>query len=561
MGTCVRGKSKIENVLAICNRFARALTVRRRLIYYLNPFIHIFQEHATVKQHRLFLYLIVAVSGAAVLSIEILGTRILGPYYGVSLFLWSALITVTLAALSTGYLVGGRWADRTGSFTRLCGLVSLAGMWIVAIPWIQHPVITLVEAWDLRGATLASATMLFFLPLAILGAVTPYAVRLSTTTVDMVGRTTGRLFAVSTMASVLSALVTGFFLIPNLGVFMLTTAVGALLILTGASGLLVARERGKIPVATAALFLAGMAAVWASPTETPDPAHGLLAVRQSPYAELRVFQNQEGRFLLIDHGIHTRVDTETGASTLAYTAVMEIPEKYFPAPGRMLLVGLGGGSLVRRYRTDGWEVDAVEIDPGVIATAREYFRLDDYGATVIEMDGRRYLSTSDVKYDVILIDAFGSSSIPFHLITTEAFSVAKAALTPDGILAMNLICIGWDDPLVNHVAATLRGSFRDVLALPMAEPPDQLGNLIMLAGDGELEGIHEPESNSELDPGWRYSPGYAARHAWDNRFRPTTDGFPPYTDDLNPVDIRSEEIRLASRKELRNYFRKLNLNW
>ena len=75
--------------------------------------------------------------------------------------------------------------------------------------------------------------------------------------------------------------------------------------------------------------------------------------------------------------------------------VMEIPEKYFPRPGKMLMIGLGGGALVRRYTTDGWEVEAVEIDPEVIGTAREYFHLDDYGATVVAMDGRRYLSTTE----------------------------------------------------------------------------------------------------------------------------------------------------------------------
>lgn len=512
-------------------------------------------------KNRLMLYTIVAVSGASVLAMEILGTRILGPYYGVSLFLWSALITVTLAALSAGYLLGGRWADRTTSFRRLCLIVSAAGLWVAAMPWFQRPVIGLTEQWGLRAATLGSAALLFFIPLAMLGAVTPYAVRLATTAVDTVGRTAGRLFAVSTLASVVSALLTGFFLIPNLGVFMLTTSVGVLLICTGAAGLLADRSAGTGPAGALLLLALGATAVWASPAESPDPARGLLAVRESPYAEIRVFQNADGRQLLIDHGIHTRVDTETWASTLPYTAVMEIPEKYFSTPGSMLLIGLGGGALVRRYETDGWEVDAVEIDPGVIATAREFFRLDDYGANIIEMDGRRYLSSTVKRYDVVLIDAFGSSAIPFHLITTEAFALVKRVLKPGGVLAMNLICIGWDDPLVARVAATLGESFREVLALPMAEPPDRLGNLIVIAGDGDMEGIDEPESNSELDPDWRYSPGYAILHAWDNRFRPPTEGILPYTDDLNSVDIRSEEIKAATRKAIRDYFRKLNLDW
>jgi hypothetical protein len=184
----------------------------------------------------LFLYVIVAVSGASVLALEILGTRILGPEYGVSLFLWSALITVTLAALSAGYLAGGAMADRSPSHRRLSGLLAGSGIWIAAIPWMRPAVIGLTSGWDLRPAILGSSVALFFVPLAILGAVTPYAIRLTLTDVERAGRTSGRLFALSTLASVASALLTGFWLIPNLGVVLLTTLLGTLLLLSRGPG-------------------------------------------------------------------------------------------------------------------------------------------------------------------------------------------------------------------------------------------------------------------------------------------------------------------------------------
>ncbi len=81
-----------------------------------------------------YLYVLVFVAGASVLAVEILGTRILGPFYGVSLFLWSALITVTLAALSVGYILGGRWADKGPKITRLCYVVAGAGLWLLFVP-------------------------------------------------------------------------------------------------------------------------------------------------------------------------------------------------------------------------------------------------------------------------------------------------------------------------------------------------------------------------------------------------------------------------------------------
>jgi spermidine synthase len=508
-----------------------------------------------------FLYVIVAVAGASVLSLEILGTRILGPEYGVNLFLWSALITVTLAALSVGYLAGGAMADRSPSFRRLSGLLASSGVWIAAIPWMRPAVLALVSGWELRAAILGSSIILFFVPLAILGAVTPYAIRLTLTDVSQAGRTSGRLFALSTVASVASALLTGFWLIPNLGVFLLTTLLGTVLLITAAAGYLLRPVSGAGVLAAAFLLAAGIGAAAASPSERADPANGLLAVRQSPYGEIRVYDNADGRHFLIDGGIHSRVDTSTWQSTLFYSSLMELPMRYFPRPGRMLLIGLGGGSLVRSYTAAGWDVDAVEIDADVVSTAREYFDLDGAGGTIHEMDGRRFLATCAVKYDVLLLDAYGSSAIPFHLVTAEAFRLVRSVLSDGGMLAVNVISLGWKDPLASDIAATMRDAFRDVIALPMAEPPDRVGNLILLAGDRDLEALPEPEGNFDRDPNWRYGPGYAITHGWENRFRPDAAGASVITDDLNPIDAISQATMLVARRELREYYEQLNVPW
>ena len=113
------------------------------------------------------LYLIVSVSGAAILSVELLGTRVLGPFYGVSLFLWSALISVTLAALSAGYAIGGAWADRSASYSSLGTMLGSAGIWLLAVPWMRGFVLRLTEPMGLRVAVLVAATILFFPPLGI----------------------------------------------------------------------------------------------------------------------------------------------------------------------------------------------------------------------------------------------------------------------------------------------------------------------------------------------------------------------------------------------------------
>src|SRR5436190_16796373 len=124
------------------------------------------------------LFLVVSLSGASVLVLEILGTRILGPFYGVSLYLWSALISVTLAALSVGYWVGGRLADRRPEAGFLGRLVLFAGLWTAAIPWLRQPLLAATESWGLRVAVLVTALVLFGPPLTLLGMVSPFAIRL-----------------------------------------------------------------------------------------------------------------------------------------------------------------------------------------------------------------------------------------------------------------------------------------------------------------------------------------------------------------------------------------------
>ncbi len=507
-----------------------------------------------------YLYLVVFVGGAAVLALEILGTRILGPFYGVDIFLWSALIIVTLTALSLGYAVGGHWADKAPTVQRLCLSLTISGLWTIGIPWLKHPVLSLTEPLGLRGAVLVAAFILFFPPLVLLGMITPFVIKLRTVSLQEVGKITGNFFAVSTIASVFSAILTGFYLIPNFGVSHLTILVGVMLLVVAVLGFwLDKKSRSSIALG----IVAGLAVVgsWIGTTERPDPASGLLEVVQSPYGELRVVQNENGRHLLIDGAIHTLADTSDWISYLHYAAVMDLPKNFFKTPGSALLIGLGGGSLVKQYARDSWSVDAVEIDPDVIRIARQYFDLKPGEGNVIQMDGRSFLASAGRVYDVILFDAYGSSSIPFHLATVEAFRLMAARLSPDGILAVNAEALGWDDPTIRVLAATLRREFREVLALPMEEPPDRFGNIVLLASNRALVPLREPEGNEYFDPDWRFGPGYQKVHAWDNRFTPDISHVDPLTDDLNPIDILTGKAHLIARQELHSYFKAGGTSW
>jgi len=505
-----------------------------------------------------YVYVAVTVGGASVLALEILGTRILGPFYGVSLFLWSALITITLAALSLGYAIGGRWADKGPTHVRLSILLLAAGVLVLLIPLLRRPVLMVAEPLSLRFAVLLAATILFFPSLMFLGMVSPYAVRLKASRIEVVGQTAGNLYAISTIASVVSALLTGFFLIPTVGVFRLTLCIGLLLIGTAIIGL-TARRRTVLQLFLALVTIGAiLAAGTLMPAPSNSPESGVLSVRHSPYSEVRVVDVRELRYLLIDGSAQSIVDIETGQSRCEYVNVLDIAKKFFDAPGRLLVVGLGGGSVVKHYARDGWRIDAIEIDPVVTTAAYDYFGLEPDEAVVYHMDGRAYYTSCQERYDLIILDAFGSSSIPFQLVSAEAFALTKSLLRENGLLAVNIQCAGWHDRIVRSFGATIERSFSQVLALPIAEPPNTPGNLILLASDRSLD---LPENREPPVPIDRKTTAYDRFHAWENRFRPDTQHALVITDDLNPVDVWSETLNVASRRELHDYFGNKGLDW
>ena len=490
------------------------------------------------------LFLVISLSGASVLVLEILGTRVLGPFYGVSLFLWSALIAVTLAALAAGYAIGGRWALTAPRASRLSMVLTAAGIWVLAVPWLRGPVVHAAAPLGLQAAVLIAATLLFFPPLLLLGMVSPYAIRLATRNVDEVGRVAGDLFAVSTLASVAAAVATGFVLIPTLGVNRLLIAVAiALFVAAG----IAAAGASRAMIAPAI----GLALALLSLGRGDRLAAGVLARVESPYAELRVIEHHGLRYLMVDGGAHTIVNAATGFPRQAYVFAAEIAADLAPKPGRMLLMGLGGGGAARTFARRGWKVDAVEIDPAVAGLATTFFRLEPDHASVVVAEGRRHLQQTTGVWDVIFFDVFGSASIPFHLVTREAFAAAKARLAPDGILVLNVEAAGWQDPIVHALVATLATEFREVAALPTAEPPDQLGNVIVMAANRPLDldesALGDPVATlADEDEHFRV---VARPHAWANRYRP--DQGKVLTDDWNPADLRAEEINRLARVRLR----------
>jgi spermidine synthase len=469
----------------------------------------------------------VFLSGAVLLGLEIVASRVLAPYFGSSLFVWGALIGVVLAGLSIGYWLGGALADRFPSPYLLIGAIAGGALLVLLVPLVDGWVLEQIVAWDPgpRLDPLVATIVLFGAASVVLGGVSPIAVRLVTRSLERLGRTAGRLFAVSTAGSIAGTFVTAFWLVPELGTDQVL-AVGAVTLLVAAA---IVALGVRLPVAAVALAagaaactavvvslepeqgrtLRGAAARNWSPlyrereTRSPsvlDPravdAEGFTVrfAKDTRYHRLVVADDESSRYLRFDSSFQSGMYLGQPFRTrFGYTDYLDLGLAYNPDARRVLFIGLGGGSAPKRFWRDfsRLQLQVVELDPDVVDVAYRWFALPrDERLRVDAEDGRRWLARHDEQWDLIVIDAFYADSIPFHLATVEFLELARSRLAPGGTIVTNVIGAleGDTSRLLRSMTRTYRTVFSTVELHPVFSEGDRdprsLRNVILVATEG-----------------------------------------------------------------------------
>lgn len=425
-------------------------------------------------------------TGAITLVVEILGTRIMSPYYGASIYVWSSLIGVTLGALTVGYMVGGAAADRWPPLRAFALEIVAAAVWILVIPLVRQSVLSSTTPLGLKAGSLVSAAILFAPPLVLLSMTGPSAIRLVTSDFAVLGRGVGKVYGVSTLGSTLGAILTGFVLIPSFSVPTLLVACAVVLLGLGGLGLVLARATAG---AVAALVVALIAAFAGARGSAPAP--GVVHVANSFYGEVKVFENRDVRLLLLDGIDNGFVDRKTFEARAPYIASFRYLPAARPAAAKALCIGLGAGSVPRTLHVRHQiATEVVEIDPEIVHIAREWFGFPSEIPVFVE-DGRTFMAGARGPYDFVVLDAFRSETHPAHLFTREFFARVDAALAPEGIVALNMAGVPFGPASVawRSVRRTLQGQFANVRvfagqASPGAEVP--ITNLFLVASHGPL---------------------------------------------------------------------------
>ncbi|MCQ8104864.1 fused MFS/spermidine synthase [Methylomonas sp. SURF-2] len=386
----------------------------------------------------------VTCGGGAVMILELLGTRIIAPYYGVSLHVWSSLIAVTMIALATGYYLGGFLADRYPRI-RLAHIFALASLTTVVIPFVSAPVMQLTNLMGIRAGAFASALLLFSAPLTALAMVGPFAIKLATRDLRGVGRAVGSVYAVSTLGSVVATLVLGFYLLPLFGTRAIIFSLSLLLFAWALP--LMWRDRAGFNKASAALplWLIGIAVglLSANGYATPHAAgkgFKVVHAEESVYGWVRVVDDLHHgyRLLLSDSSVLSAVELEHGRSLLSYQAVLSGLPLFRPQATDALLIGLGGGHVARDLKSRGLTTDTMEIDPAVASAALDYFHFKPTGDFIVG-DARYEVTKLKKQYDFVIHDCFTGGSEPTHLLTVEMLRELKGLLKNQGVLALNYV--------------------------------------------------------------------------------------------------------------------------
>ncbi len=478
------------------------------------------------------------VTGAVGMMLEMAGFRLLSPFFGYSSYVWGALLAVVMAALALGYFLGGWLADRRPQPPVLSRILLLTALLALAIPYVYAPVIRLTAGLPLVWGALLAAFVFLFLPMAGLGMAAPFVIRLLAAS-DAVGLTTGRIYAISTVGSLVGTFASAFVLITTLGP-QETWVAGSLVLLL----VLLAQGIARGPM-TGAHWL-GVLLVFTQPLVPEFSVASLkggmrIYESESEYSHLEVIEVGKTVQLVPQlRFVHTIYDEERAFEPIISYGLL--PSFLVPEPEGLLHLGMGGGTLARVYLRahPGIRVDGVDIDPEVIRLGRRFLGLaDDPRLRIVIEDARAYVRTTSRVYDVVVWDLFqGGVFVPHYALTREFFEETRDRVTERGVFALFIARpSAFESPdhyqryerLFKSVGNTLAAVFPTVVAYPVTK----IGYYFVATRQptaletvrARLEAVEIPELREPLRAALRGLVEYRPDPA-----------FPILTDDLAPVD-------------------------
>ncbi|MEO6903329.1 MAG: fused MFS/spermidine synthase [Bacteroidia bacterium] len=451
-------------------------------------------------KNKNFYFLLSFIEGGTVMAAELLGAKMLAPYFGSSLYVWATVLAITLGGLACGYFAGGILSYKSKNYFTLFFVLLIAAAFTVLMPFTSKLILWAVGMHRLIPAVIASAIVILFPPVFLMGMVSPLIIRAVTTSVDHAGKAAGAIYAISTVGGILATFIFGFYIIPNFGLTLPCIFIGILL---GVIPLIVLLQQKKISETIGFVLLC----IWAISASTANyknlnstvkvvySAEGLLGqllvVDYARYNKDTILPGHS-RWLFVNRISQTMYDSLANKSkkeNAYFTYVYCISDylKSFPKNTKVLLLGLGGGSIANKLTQQGFSVDVCELDKRITEVAKRYFYLSDQ-VNVTEDDARHYIRTCKKKYDVIIFDTFKGEDPPNHVFTRESLEETKQLLAADGIIFVN--SLGYIEGSIGKAMRSIYKTFEDTgyhVEVLSTDPDPNQRNLLFYASLKEIK--------------------------------------------------------------------------
>ncbi len=434
------------------------------------------------------------ITGAAVLALEVLASRIMTPYFGVSLYIWASILSITLVSLAVGYQLGGKLTGRLSEETLevlflsapVASSLSLAlacAVYPVFFPWLTN--------FDLVVGCFVAGVVLLVPSLITLSSLNPILIAMRRRHTEGRDAGAGQVLFISTIGSVAGVLLTAFLLIPNMANFRATLGIGVLLSLLAACFALAMPARRAKPALAAsclcvalicgALFL-GHARYRSLLAELGDGQvrFDVLAEYRSHFGNIKVVEMgpEDGQKTLgyIQDGLIQNLTTPDGRSMSAYTySLLKLGRAFGPAPRNALVLGLGPGVVPRALKHAGASVAVVDINADSVLAAKDHFgfRVDDYSVHV--EDARTLVHRCHDGFDIAVLDLYHGENMPDYLMTAEFFRDLERCLRPGGAMILHAYFDEQDEAPNRRMLATVAAAFPQTFVFRGADNKPSLG--------------------------------------------------------------------------------------
>lgn len=383
------------------------------------------------------------IEGACVMAVELLGAKMMAPFYGSSLYVWATVLAITLLALTSGYFIGGIISEKKNPEQKLYLSALAGGLFMLLMPMLCNWLFNMFGSWRLIPATVITASSLLFPPVFLMGMVSPLIITIIGDKFNKPGRAAGLIYAISTLGGILSTFLCGFYIIPTFGLKWPCMMFGLVLMIIPAISLFKLKNSNGI-----ALTVFGLVFFFSQFFTQTKPITGvnILSKQEGILGQIMVIDfpktydttNFQGKYLVVNRIIQTAEDSRLNHFPyLKYVNEIDTVLKTINLnKGNATINGLGGGSIAKMLCQKKFNIKAVELDERIVNVAKEFFNLPSNVKTIVD-DARHYLNMESQKQDLVIFDMFKGEENPGHVLTTESFNKLNSLLNNEGIFIIN----------------------------------------------------------------------------------------------------------------------------